>query len=62
MPFELERIENWDEKSAALKERYFGLSDQDLQYTRGEEEDLINRLHVATGKKREELIRELKRL
>ncbi len=62
MPFELERINNWNEKSAKLKERYSGLNDEDLHYTEGKEEELVERLHVSTGKKRKEIIRELERL
>ncbi len=57
--FELERINNWSEKRGKLKERYTGLSDEDLEYTEGKEDELVDRLHVSTGKKREEIIREL---
>ncbi|HLR76934.1 MAG TPA: hypothetical protein VK106_04690 [Balneolaceae bacterium] len=60
MAYELDEIDNWNEKSAKLKERYTGLTDEDLEYNEGEEEDLINRLHISTGKKRDELRRELK--
>ncbi len=60
--YEIERIENWSEKRGKLKDRYSGLSDEDLDYTEGKEDELVDRLHVATGKKREEIMRELHKL
>lgn len=45
-----------------LKQRYGNLTDNDLQYTEGKEEELVGRIQEATGKSRKEVIRELKSL
>jgi uncharacterized protein YjbJ (UPF0337 family) len=46
---------NWDIMKAKLKQRYARLTDNDLQYLGGLEDELIGRLEKAAGVTREEL-------
>jgi len=41
---ELNISENWDKKREILKKKFKVLTDDDLQYTEGEEEELIGRI------------------
>lgn len=52
----------WNLVKGKLKEKYGQLTDDDLQYTEGKEDQLIGRLQEVTGKAREELIEEIKSL
>ena len=51
--FKLERP--WDEVKEKLKETNIKLTDEDLQYTPGQEEDLISRLEKRLGKTADEI-------
>lgn len=53
---------NWNQMKGKLKQRYGGLTDNDLKYTEGKEDELVGRIQEATGKSRKEVIRELKSL
>lgn len=58
-----ERIRsNWNDKKGKLKENFAALSDADLYYNKGEEEDLVDRIHQKTGKTKEEVIRILEEI
>lgn len=35
---------NWDKKRTKLKQKFAGLTDDDLNYTEGEEEELVGRI------------------
>lgn len=35
---------NWEEKKTKLKQRFVDLTDDDLRYTRGKEEELVGRI------------------
>ncbi|MFO7934975.1 MAG: CsbD family protein [Bacteroidales bacterium] len=53
---------NWNEVKGKLKEKYGQLTDDDLTYLEGKEDQLLGRLQKATGKTREELIKEINSL
>lgn len=49
----------WHVARARLKQRFARLTDDDLAYVKGREEELLARLQQRTGATREELEREL---
>ncbi|MGS4344016.1 hypothetical protein ACKUSY_00185 [Myroides odoratus] len=53
---EVVKISNWDESSKKLKEQFSQLTDVDLKYEVGKENDLLNRLEKKMNKKRSEVI------
>ncbi|MFO7933878.1 MAG: CsbD family protein [Bacteroidales bacterium] len=53
---------NWNLIKGRLKQKYGELTDEDLTYVEGKEEELLGRLQKATGKAREELIEEINNL
>jgi uncharacterized protein YjbJ (UPF0337 family) len=58
----LEFMGNWNEVKGKLKQRYSELTDSDLEFVEGKEEEFLGRLQAKTGKKKEELINEIKTL
>jgi uncharacterized protein YjbJ (UPF0337 family) len=46
---------NWKEISGKLKQRYANLTDDDVLFTEGKEEELLGRLQKKLGKTKEEL-------
>jgi uncharacterized protein YjbJ (UPF0337 family) len=50
---------NWNILKGKLKQQFANLTDDDLQYVEGKEEELIGRIQKRTGKTREELERVL---
>lgn len=48
----------WNELKGKLKQKYAQLTDDDLMYEKGKEEELLGRLQKKLGQKQEE-IREL---
>jgi uncharacterized protein YjbJ (UPF0337 family) len=48
---------NWHTVKGKLKQRYANLTENDLRYEEGREEELFGRLQKATGQTREELER-----
>ncbi len=53
---------NWNELKGKLKQKYANLSDDDLAYVEGKEDELLGRLQKITGKTKEELIKEVNKL
>ncbi len=53
---------NWNIAKGKLKQKYAGLTDDDLAYAKGKEDELLGRLQKKTGKARQELIDEIKDL
>ena len=51
---------NWNVMKGTLKQKYADLTDDDLTYAEGKEEELVGRIQKKTGKTREEVIKELK--
>ncbi len=46
---------NWDEAKGKLKQKFAQLTDDDLLYTEGKEDELYGRLEKRLGKNREEV-------
>lgn len=44
---------NWKEKKGKLKQEYAELTDQDLTYTEGKEEELVGRIQQRLGTTKE---------
>jgi len=44
---------NWNTVKGMLKQKYAKLTDNDLDYIEGKEEELIGRIQKRTGEKRE---------
>ncbi len=53
---------NWNEIKGKLKQKYGQLSDDDLKYMEGKEEELLGRLQKKTGKTKEELRDEISKM
>ena len=49
----------WNEVKGKLKQKYGELTDDDLTYAEGKEDELLGRLQKRTGRTREELRREI---
>ncbi len=52
---------NWDAQSKQLKEKFVQLTDSDLKFETGKENELVGRLETRLNKKREEVINILKK-
>lgn len=46
---------NWNQIKGKLKQQYADLSDDDLTYVEGKEDELIGRIQEKTGKTKEEV-------
>jgi uncharacterized protein YjbJ (UPF0337 family) len=46
---------NWHIAKGKLKQRYGSLTDSDLEYVEGQEEELIGRIQKRTGANRDEI-------
>jgi len=53
---------NWSELKGELKQKYGELTDDDLTYIEGKEDELLGRLQKRTGESREKLIDEINKL
>jgi uncharacterized protein YjbJ (UPF0337 family) len=53
---------NWNQLKGKLKEEYGELTDDDLTYTEGKEDQLVGRLQKKLGKSRDEVIKKLRSL
>lgn len=51
---------NWNLAKGKLKQKYAQLTDDDLNYVEGKEDELLGRLQKRTGESRENLERYLK--
>ena len=47
---------NWSEQSKTLKSKFSQLTDADLKFEQGKENDLLTRIETRLNKKREEVI------
>ncbi|SKC77545.1 hypothetical protein [Ohtaekwangia koreensis] len=54
IPFKV--VGNWDVQSKTLKEKFSQLTDADLKFETGKEEELLKRVETRLNKKREEVI------
>jgi uncharacterized protein YjbJ (UPF0337 family) len=46
---------NWNELKGKIKQKYANLTDDDLLYTEGKEDEMLGRLQKKTGKTKQEL-------
>lgn len=46
---------NWNEQKGKLKQKFANLTDDDLKYAEGKEEELLGRLQKKLGKSKEEV-------
>lgn len=46
---------NWNELKGKLKQKYADLTDDDLLYVEGKEDELLGRIQKRTGKTKEEV-------
>ncbi|ELR73189.1 UPF0337 protein yjbJ [Fulvivirga imtechensis AK7] len=53
---------NWNTIKGKMKQKYGDLTDDDLTYVEGKEDELLGRLQKKTGKSKEELKREIERI
>lgn len=58
----LELKGKWNEIKGKIKQSYADLSDDDLKYEEGKDEELYGRLQQKTGKSRDEVIKWLRSL
>lgn len=47
---------NWNEMKGKIKQQWGELTDDDLKYSEGKEDELIGRIQQRTGRSREEVI------
>jgi uncharacterized protein YjbJ (UPF0337 family) len=53
---------SWNEVKGKLKQKYGDLTDDDLSFVEGKEDELLGRLQKKTGKSKEELKEEINKL
>lgn len=53
---------NWNEQKGKLKQKYAFLTENDLMFEEGKEEEMYGRLQVKLGKTKEELHKFINRL
>ena len=53
---------NWNETKGKLKQKYGQLTDDDLSFTEGKDEELLGRLQQRLGKTKEEIRAEIEKL
>jgi uncharacterized protein YjbJ (UPF0337 family) len=53
---------NWNELKGKLKQKYADLTDDDLMYAEGKEDELYGRLQQKLGKTKEEIEKEFDEL
>ena len=52
----------WNEVKGKLKQKYGQLTDDDLTFVQGKDDELLGRLQQKLGKSKEELRREIEKL
>lgn len=53
---------SWNEAKGKLKQKYADLTDDDLTYAEGKEDELLGRLQQKLGRSKEELRDEIEKL
>jgi uncharacterized protein YjbJ (UPF0337 family) len=53
---------SWNEVKGKLKQKYGQLTDDDLRFAEGKDDELLGRLQQKLGKTKEELRKEIERL
>jgi uncharacterized protein YjbJ (UPF0337 family) len=47
---------NWNQMKGKIKQKYPDLTDDDLMFVNGKEDDLLGRIQRKTGKSRDEVV------
>jgi uncharacterized protein YjbJ (UPF0337 family) len=53
---------NWNKMKGKVKQAYADLTDDDLKYEEGKDDELLGRLQTKTGKSKDDLVKWLKSL
>lgn len=53
---------NWNEVKGKIKQKYGSVTDDDLAFAEGKEDELLGRLQQKTGKTKDTLIDEINKL
>ncbi|WP_340103187.1 CsbD family protein [Rhodohalobacter sp. 8-1] len=53
---------NWNELKGKMKQKYGNLTDDDLKYVEGKEDELLGNLQKKLGKSKDELAGEIKKM
>lgn len=53
---------NWNQVKGKIKQKYANVTDDDLKFAEGKAEEMLGKLEKKTGKKKEELKREIEQL
>lgn len=53
---------NWNELKGKLKQKYSDLTDDDLQFSEGKEDELLGRIQKRLGKTKDEIKEEIAKL
>lgn len=53
---------NWNEMKGKLKQSYADLTDDDLKYQEGKEDELVGRIQKKIGKSRDEVVKMIRDL
>jgi uncharacterized protein YjbJ (UPF0337 family) len=53
---------NWNQLKGKLKKKYSELTDDDLTYAEGHEDELVGRIQEKTGQSRDEVVKEIRGL
>ena len=53
---------SWNEVKGKLKQKYADLTDDDLMFAEGKEEELFGRLQQRLGKSKEEIRKEIEKI
>lgn len=53
---------NWNEVKGKIKQKYANVTEDDLTFAEGKAEEMLGKLEKKTGKKKEELKREIEQL
>ena len=53
---------NWNEIKGKLKQKYGQLTDQDLMFAEGKEDELLGRLQTRLGKTKDDLRAEIEKM
>ncbi|MGE5679803.1 MAG: CsbD family protein [Bacillota bacterium] len=59
----MDRLEikgNWNQLKGRLKQKYANLTDDDLRYEEGKDEELLGRIQKRTGQTRDQIIKMIK--
>ena len=53
---------SWNEMKGKLKQKYAELTDDDLTYNEGKEDELVGKIQKRTGKTRDEVVKAIRSL